>query len=328
MWLDTVKVRCTPRRGGPRAVRGRFGRSAAGSRARAVTHARPRARAPRPRRQVRLQLAPPGAPTSLVGMLLFVARTEGIGGLFGGLTPALLRQASYQSIKMGTFDPIKAAIAKAARVPSNEAMPFWILALAGGLAGAIGTVIATPTEIAKVRLQAGASGGVFGALSTLHAEGGIIGLWLHPSIVPNVQRSFVVNAAELAACVARARTRARARRSDGRRASGAREPRVRPRLARAPPPLACARARALALEPPDPVSSAEPPSPPARARPDRPDRPISAASQVRVDEGAAHAHAALARVHRRARSRRGRLRPVRCARINARRHGQDAHDEW
>jgi len=149
--------------------------------------------------KVRLQVAPAGAPTSLVGMLVFVAKTEGIGGLFGGITPALLRQASYQSIKMGTFDPIKGAIAKAAGTREGEAPPFWVLALAGGIAGAIGTVIATPTEIAKVRLQAGAPGGIRGALTTLHAEGGLVGMWLHPSVIPNVQRSFVVNAAELAA---------------------------------------------------------------------------------------------------------------------------------
>jgi hypothetical protein len=149
--------------------------------------------------KVRLQVAPKGAPTSLLGMLLFVLRTEGIAGLFGGLTPALLRQASYQSIKMGSFDPVKSSIAKAAGVREGETVPFWILALAGGIAGAIGTVIATPTEIAKVRLQAGAPGGVLGALSALHAENGLLAMWLHPSLVPNVQRSFVVNAAELAA---------------------------------------------------------------------------------------------------------------------------------
>lgn len=149
--------------------------------------------------QVRLQLAPKGAPTSLLGMLAHVVRAEGVAGLFGGLTPALLRQASYQSIKMGTFDPIKAFAARRARVPPGEPVPFWILALAGGLAGALGTVLATPTEIAKVRLQAGAAGGVSGALASLHAEAGLLGMWLHPSVVPNVQRSFVVNAAELAA---------------------------------------------------------------------------------------------------------------------------------
>lgn len=149
--------------------------------------------------KVRLQVAPKGAPTSLVGMLLFVLRNEGVAGLYGGLTPALARQASYQSVKMGTFEPIRDSIAGVVGVPETEVVPFWILALAGGLAGSIGTVLATPTEIAKVRLQAGASGGVVGTLQQLHSEVGLAGMWLHPSVIPNVQRSFVVNAAELAA---------------------------------------------------------------------------------------------------------------------------------
>jgi len=149
--------------------------------------------------KVRLQVAPKGAPTSLIGILLFVVQNEGIGGLYGGLTPALVRQASYQSIKMGTFDPIRDNIATTIGVKEGEVTPFWVLALAGGLAGSLGTVIATPTEIAKVRMQAGAEGGVIATLKNLHDEVGLVGMWLHPSVIPNVQRSFVVNAAELAA---------------------------------------------------------------------------------------------------------------------------------
>lgn len=150
--------------------------------------------------KVRLQVAPPGAPTTLFGMLLFVLQNEGLGALYGGLTPALARQASYQSIKMAAFDPIRDHVSTYVGIDHTQVTPFWVLALAGGLAGALGTVIATPTEVAKVRMQAGTGGDNVGStLVKLHDEVGLAGMWLHPSVIPNVQRSFIVNAAELAA---------------------------------------------------------------------------------------------------------------------------------
>lgn len=128
-----------------------------------------------------------------------VAKTEGMSSLYKGLAPALLRQASYSSIRMGIYEPIRDAIANG--TPTDQ-ISFWKRTLAGGTAGAIGIAIANPTELIKVRMQADKLGtrysrGVVDAfVQTVRTEG-VLGLW--KGVSPNMQRAYIVNAAELAA---------------------------------------------------------------------------------------------------------------------------------
>ena len=49
----------------------------------------------------------------LVGTMRNVIEKEGAGALFKGAKPALLRQASYQSIKMALYEPIRDAVMRA-----------------------------------------------------------------------------------------------------------------------------------------------------------------------------------------------------------------------
>ncbi len=47
--------------------------------------------------------------------LVTVGREEGVAGLFKGLTPALLRQAVYSSVRMGVYEPIRDLVQGAMR---------------------------------------------------------------------------------------------------------------------------------------------------------------------------------------------------------------------
>lgn len=47
--------------------------------------------------------------------MVTVGREEGLGGLYKGLTPALLRQAVYSSVRMGVYEPIRDVIQGAMR---------------------------------------------------------------------------------------------------------------------------------------------------------------------------------------------------------------------
>lgn len=44
---------------------------------------------------------------NMIDCFVKVIREEGPGGLYKGLTPALLRQASYSSLRMGIYEPIR-----------------------------------------------------------------------------------------------------------------------------------------------------------------------------------------------------------------------------
>jgi len=151
--------------------------------------------------KVRLQVQGSGAKvySNLFDCIYKVAKTEGVGALYKGLAPGLLRQMSYSSIRMGIYEPIRDLIAWG--TPTDE-ISFFKRILAGGTAGAIGIAIANPTELLKVRMQADKTGtrypnGVMDAFVKTYKAEGLRGMW--QGVIPNMQRAYIVNAAELAA---------------------------------------------------------------------------------------------------------------------------------
>lgn len=148
--------------------------------------------------KVRMQIAKDTS-LSFVGTMADISSTEGVGALFKGLKPALLRQASYQGLKMYLYEPIRDAVLTATTPEGEEGgePKLWQMILAGGLAGGIGTFLTSPTDLIKIRMQSGVQyGGVIDALTSIAASTGVLSLW--DGWAPNVQRSFIVNAAELA----------------------------------------------------------------------------------------------------------------------------------
>ena len=134
-----------------------------------------------------------------IGTMGAISEKDGAGALFKGIKPALLRQASYQGLKMYLYEPIRDAVLKATTPEGEElAEPkLYQMILAGGLAGAIGTYLTSPTDLIKIRMQSGVHyDGVCGAFASIVAGSGLLSLW--DGWVPNCQRSFIVNAAELA----------------------------------------------------------------------------------------------------------------------------------
>ena len=126
-----------------------------------------------------------------------MAKQEGVSALYNGLNPALLRQMSYSSIRMGIFEPIRDMVGGG--VPVHE-IPFWKRIVAGGTAGAIGIAIANPTELIKVRMQGDKTrtrypNGVVDAFAKTVKTEGVAGLWT--GVGPNMLRAYIVNAAEL-----------------------------------------------------------------------------------------------------------------------------------
>ena len=166
LWIDTVKVRMQ--------LAGQGGAAAAASGAGAISG--------------------PAPSLGAFGTFRSIVRAEGIGGLYKGLAAALLRQASYSSLRVGIYEPIKQVISRGNGTPS-----YFEKVLAGGSSGALGICLANPTELIKVRMQADKTGtryaGVFHALKTIVQTEGARGLGA--GVVPNMHRAFIVNAMEL-----------------------------------------------------------------------------------------------------------------------------------
>eukprot|EP00961_Rhodomonas_salina_P244283 3301230-Rhodomonas_salina.2 len=120
------------------------------------------------------------------------AKEEGIGALFKGLNPALIRQVSYTGISMMLYEPVRNAI-----VPKDGEATFVHRLLAGGIAGGIGIAIMNPTEVVKTQIQSSKEGilTMSQVVSRVWATDGLAGFWA--GVAPNVARTFLVQAAEL-----------------------------------------------------------------------------------------------------------------------------------
>jgi len=77
---------------------------------------------------------------------------QGYGrGLMKGITASMLREASYSSIRFGLYDTIKVLLAP--KGTGKNDFSYWQKLIAGAGSGALGSFIATPTDLVKIRFQ-------------------------------------------------------------------------------------------------------------------------------------------------------------------------------
>ncbi|KAK3102440.1 hypothetical protein FSP39_011400 [Pinctada imbricata] len=131
---------------------------------------------------------------------LQIVRDEGVLGLYKGLLPSLMREGSYSTIRMGAYEPLKVLFG--ATDPAHT--PLWKKICAGAISGTIGSSIATPTDLVKVRMQAQGKlvegqvpryRSTFAAFSEIFYTEGIRGLYV--GIGPTVKRAAVLTATQI-----------------------------------------------------------------------------------------------------------------------------------
>ena len=170
--------------------------------------------------KTRLQLSPKG--TSLVGVMRGIIASEGVAGLYAGVSASIMRQAVYGTARLGLHrefsDRLKAAqggAALSALQSSGSAM----------LAGALASVIGTPCDVALVRMQADSMRpaaerrgytGVFNALGRIASEEGVKRLW--QGFEPTAARAIAMNVGMMASYDQAKMAITKARRWAGRRA--------------------------------------------------------------------------------------------------------------
>eukprot|EP00419_Tripos_fusus_P008377 CAMPEP_0172674520 /NCGR_PEP_ID=MMETSP1074-20121228/12778_1 /TAXON_ID=2916 /ORGANISM="Ceratium fusus, Strain PA161109" /LENGTH=277 /DNA_ID=CAMNT_0013491931 /DNA_START=205 /DNA_END=1038 /DNA_ORIENTATION=+ len=133
-------------------------------------------------------------------------RAEGVTSLFKGLSPALLRQSTYGSLRYGLYSPLRDMLGVDPTRPGEIAL--WKKIAAGAGAGAFASGIANPTDLIKVRMQTdGMSSAIAGNDCTKKyrgvahcfrqtvAEEGVLGLWT--GVGPTMGRATALAAAEL-----------------------------------------------------------------------------------------------------------------------------------
>ncbi|TKC37656.1 hypothetical protein EI555_013007 [Monodon monoceros] len=109
------------------------------------------------------------------------------------IAPAMLRQASYGTIKIGAYQSLKRLFVER---PEDETL--LINVVCGILSGVISSTIANPTDVLKIRMQAQNSslqGGMIGNFIHIYQQEGTRGLWKGVSLT--AQRAAIVVGVEL-----------------------------------------------------------------------------------------------------------------------------------
>lgn len=132
-----------------------------------------------------------------------IVKLEGVRSLYGGLSAGLQRQMCFASIRLGLYDGVKSRYAGIIDGNNRSGSKNISVRIAAGITtGALAVLLAQPTDVVKVRLQAGTNGrssvrysSTLQAYKNIATEEGTRGLW--KGTVPNITRNGIVNVAEI-----------------------------------------------------------------------------------------------------------------------------------
>ncbi|XP_071595841.1 kidney mitochondrial carrier protein 1 isoform X2 [Heliangelus exortis] len=125
--------------------------------------------------------------------LVRICKEEGLKALYSGIAPAVLRQASYGTLKIGTYQSLKRMFVEH---PEDETLIINVLCAV--LSGVVSSSIANPTDVLKIRMQAQGSviqGGMMGNFMQIYQKEGTKGLWKAISLT--AQRAAIIAGVEL-----------------------------------------------------------------------------------------------------------------------------------
>jgi len=152
--------------------------------------------------KVRLQLqgemAGAARSTGVLSTMLQVTRNEGMTSLYSGIVPGLQRQMAFSAIRIGAYDSVKQRYMEMTGVTDGVKL-MGVRVLAGVTTGTMAILVAQPTDVVKVRMQAaGKSGqykGVMDAYMTIGKKEGLTN-GLYKGTYPNIARNCIINVGE------------------------------------------------------------------------------------------------------------------------------------
>ncbi|PBP20300.1 hypothetical protein BUE80_DR008955 [Diplocarpon rosae] len=159
--------------------------------------ARKRTPAKRDTTQVRLQTRNGNAPKTMVGTFGHIMKTDGLPGLYRGLSASLLRQITYSTTRFGIYEQLKSAQSSKPTFPTLIAM--------ASASGFIGGVVGNPADVLNVRMQHDAALPVRQRRNYKNAVEGLVRMtreegWkaLFRGVWPNSMRALLMTASQLA----------------------------------------------------------------------------------------------------------------------------------
>eukprot|EP00668_Euglena_longa_P041781 GGOE01055044.1.p1 GENE.GGOE01055044.1~~GGOE01055044.1.p1 ORF type:complete len:289 (+),score=101.18 GGOE01055044.1:775-1641(+) len=124
-----------------------------------------------------------------------ILKEEGLfKGLYKGMAPSALRELLYSSLRFGLYVPIKQLLGET----DPATTPLWKKFTSGGLAAAVGSALANPTDLLKARMQADTCmppTSMTSHMREIYREGGVLGFWKGTSTT--VVRAVILGSVKL-----------------------------------------------------------------------------------------------------------------------------------
>jgi len=152
--------------------------------------------------KVRLQTQEHGVPRkNMLQMFSHVAKTDGVKGLYRGLSASIMRQLTYSTTRFGVYEELKQAFAS----KSDGNTSFLTLFAMSSFSGFVGGIVGSPADLLNVRMQHDAAlppekrrnyKHAIDGLIRMSREEGIPALW--KGVWPNSFRAMLMTAGQLA----------------------------------------------------------------------------------------------------------------------------------
>jgi len=131
----------------------------------------------------------------LGGTISVIAKEEGVAAFWKGIGAGWLREASYTSLRLGLYGPLKTAMGV------KKESSFFMKFLVGGMSGAIGCLAGNPFDVLKVKMMASegkgaASPSFLKTSSDILATQGVGGFYR--GLEANIMRAVVLNGTKMA----------------------------------------------------------------------------------------------------------------------------------
>jgi len=127
--------------------------------------------------------------------LAIMVKDEGLRYVYKGLSPALVRQLVYGSIKFGLYNTTTKELALRYQYRQESGLA---KIGCGVFAGSVSSAIATPMDVIKVRMQGRATegmGGLYMVAKDIYIKEGVAGLWR--GVCPTSQRAALLAGVQL-----------------------------------------------------------------------------------------------------------------------------------
>ncbi|KAI5743005.1 hypothetical protein M8J77_013532 [Diaphorina citri] len=126
----------------------------------------------------------------MTDVLLQISRKDGFWALYSGISPAVIRQATYGTIKFGTYYSLKNFIVE--KTGQEDIVVNVGCAVAAGI---LASSIANPTDVVKVRMQVVHSNSLVTCLHDIYTKEGVGAFW--KGVSATAYRAAVIAAVEL-----------------------------------------------------------------------------------------------------------------------------------